>query len=81
MANGKLRHRLKISLRATMLVILLVGIWLGWGVAEPDVLIDSARGAGQGSPPSMRRPDRSLREANQPKVRTPIRATKRLKME
>lgn len=32
MANGKLRHRLKVSLRATMLVILLVGIWLGWQV-------------------------------------------------
>jgi hypothetical protein len=32
MANGKLRHRLRISLRATMLVILLLGIWLGWQV-------------------------------------------------
>jgi len=32
MANGKLRHRFKISLRATMLVILLVCIWLGWQV-------------------------------------------------
>jgi hypothetical protein len=32
MANGKLRHRLKISLRASMLVIVLLGIWLGWQV-------------------------------------------------
>jgi hypothetical protein len=32
MRNGKLRHRLKLSLRAMMLVILLVGTWLGWQV-------------------------------------------------
>ena len=32
MPNGKLRHRLKISLRAMMLVILVLGLWLGWRV-------------------------------------------------
>jgi hypothetical protein len=32
MANEKHRHRLKLSLRAMMLVILLLGVWLGWQV-------------------------------------------------
>ena len=32
MPNGKLRHQLKISLRAMMLVILVFGLWLGWRV-------------------------------------------------
>jgi hypothetical protein len=32
MTDGKIRRRLRISLRATMLVIVLLGVWLGWQV-------------------------------------------------
>jgi hypothetical protein len=32
MLNGKLRHRLKITLRAMMLLILILSVWLGWQV-------------------------------------------------